>query len=542
MSQDRARWPRRVRAVAVAACTAALAVALPGSAGAKEPTAAAAQEIAWADCGEGAVSDAQCAAIQVPLDWRKPAGKKITLALSRLPARDPEHRIGPLLFNPGGPGGSGAAVVAYSDLLTAAPEFEPLRDRFDLIGFDPRGVGSSTPVTCPAPLHDPAVGAFPGTPAAYATLKRFNRAAGKACRAATGPLIDHVDTASVVSDVEALRRALGAEKISWLGLSYGTEIGSLYAQRHPNRVRTMVLDGVVDHTLPARRAAVDEARATEQALLRFARWCHDAEQCALRGTDAVAVYDAVLARADAAGIPAAGLGRHATAEELANGAYTYLTQPATWPLLAGALAAASGQAGDADASHLVAPASFLQPEYKAYRTVGCHDFAPDTRGFSDLRAQAARLRAVAPHTWRYSEFWDWTSGCLGWPVPAANPPAPLKVRGAPPILLVNTRFDPATPYPWAQRLTSRIDGGRLLTVEGDGHTGILNSSCARAHEAAYLVTGKTPAPGTTCAASPSAAVAGASADGGVVAGATVGGGVVAGATVGGGVVAGGGPR
>ncbi|MFJ9739175.1 alpha/beta hydrolase [Streptomyces sp. NPDC101166] len=506
MSQDRARWSRRVRAVAVAACTAALAVALPGSAGAKEPSAAATQEIAWTGCGEGSVPDAQCAAVQVPLDWKKPTGPKITLALSRLPARAPDRRIGPLLFNPGGPGGSGAAVVAYSDLLTAAPEFEPLRDRFDLIGFDPRGVGSSTAVSCPRPLHDPAVSAFPRTKAAYTELQRFNRTAGRACRDATGPLIDHVDTASVVSDVEALRRALGAEKISWLGLSYGTEIGSLYAQRHPGRVRTMVLDGVVDHSLPARRAAVDEARAIETALRRFARWCRGAEQCALRDTDPVAVYDAVMHQGGASGVPAAALGRAVTAEELAGGAYIYLTQPSTWPLLAGALAAASGRAGDADATHLVAPASFLQPEYPAYRTVGCHDFAPGTRGYPDLRAQAAHLRAVAPHTWRYSEFWDWTSGCLGWPVAAANPPAPLKVRGAPPILLVNTRFDPATPYPWAQRVTAKIDGARLLTVDGDGHTGILNSSCARAHEAAYLVTGKTPPAGTTCAASPSAAV------------------------------------
>ncbi|BBC32367.1 hypothetical protein SGFS_036610 [Streptomyces graminofaciens] len=507
MSEDRARWSRRVRAVAVAACTAALAAVVPGSAGAAEPSAAAVDEIAWADCGEGSVPDAQCAAIQVPLDWAKPDGEKITLALSRLPARDPEKRIGPLLFNPGGPGGSGAAVVAYSDLLTAAPEFEPLRDRFDLIGFDPRGVGQSTPITCPKPLHDPAVSVFPRTRTAFEDLKRTNRTAGRACREATGPLIDHVDTASVVSDVEALRKALGTEKISWLGLSYGTEIGSLYAQRHPDRVRTMVLDGVVDHSLSARRAAVDEARATEKALRRFARWCRGDEQCALRGTDAVAVYDTVMARAGTSGIPAAGLGRDAGAEELASGAYTYLTQPSTWPYLAGALAAASGQAGDADATDLAAPASYLQPEYKAYRAVGCHDFAPDTRDFLDLRAQTAHLRAVAPHTWRYSEFWDWTSGCLDWPVAAANPPAPLKVRNAPPILLVNTRHDAATPYRWAERVAAKIVGGRLLTVEGDGHTGILNSSCARAHEAEYLVTGKTPAAGTTCAASQSAEVA-----------------------------------
>ncbi|MFF3399903.1 alpha/beta hydrolase [Streptomyces sp. NPDC002659] len=515
MSEHRARASRRVLGLIAAGSTLALAVVMPTLADAHEASVESAAQIAWADCGEGSVPGAQCAQMEVPLDWTKPGGKKITLALSKLPALDKENRIGPLLFNPGGPGGSGMGAVAYSDLLAIAPEFAPLRQRFDLIGFDPRGVGQSTPIACPKPLHDPAVSTFPRTPAAYEQLKRFNRTAGQACREATGPLIDHVDTGSVVSDVEALRKALGAQKISWLGLSYGTEIGSLYAQRHPDRVRTMVLDGVVDHSLPTRTAAIDEARATEKALRRFADWCRTDEQCALHGADAIATYDGVMTAARTSGIPASNLGRKANAEELANGAYTYLTQPSAWPLLAGALAAAAGLAGDADATGLVTPASFLQPEYKAYRTVGCHDFAPDTRGFVDMAVQSARVRSVAPHTWRYSEFWDWTSGCVGWPVPAANRPAPLAVHGAPPVLLVNTRYDAATPYRWAQRLAAKIDGSRLLTVEGDGHTGILNSACARGHEAQYLVTGKTPPAGATCTASQSAAVAKAITSGGL---------------------------
>ncbi|MFE1441630.1 alpha/beta hydrolase [Streptomyces sp. NPDC058739] len=516
MVQHRARVSRRVRRLTAAVCaTAVAAVVLPGIARAQEPGPAGAEPIAWADCGEGSVPGAQCATVQVPLDWSRPRGERITLALSRLPARDPANRIGPLLFNPGGPGGSGMAAVAYSDLLSAAPEFAELRDRFDLIGFDPRGVGGSTPVTCPKPLHDPAVGAFPRTPAEHAGLKRFNKAAGSACRAATGALMDHVDTGSVVRDVEALRKAVGAEKISYLGLSYGTEIGSLYAQRYPHRVRAMVLDGVVDHSLPTRRAAADEARATERALHRFADWCAGDDSCVLKGADALAVYDGVLAAAEATGINASEPGREVNAEELTNGAYTYLTQPATWPYLAGALAAAAGLGGaPADASALVAPASFLQPEYDAYRTVGCHDFVSRTPGFPDMSAQAARLKRIAPHTWRYSEFWDWTSGCAGWPVAPANPPAPLAVHGAPPVLLVSTRYDAATPHVWAERLAARIEGSSLLTVEGDGHTGILNSGCARGHEARYLLSGRVPAAGTTCAPSRSAAVTEALAGGG----------------------------
>jgi pimeloyl-ACP methyl ester carboxylesterase len=459
--------------------------------------------IAWSPCPAGdpvPVPGAQCGTLEVPLDWAAPRSGTITLALSRLPALDTARRIGPLLLNPGGPGGAGAQVVAYDDLLDGAPELAGLRERFDVIGFDPRGVGSSTPVVCPEPLHDPAVTTFPNTVAQFRALVRLNRTSGASCRTATGPLIDHVDTASVVSDLEAIRHALGAPQISFLGLSYGTEIGSLYAERYPRRVREMVVDGAVDHSRSSEQAVLDEAAATELALTRFAGWCSSDDGCVLHGQDVLGLYSQLLAAADRDGIPAAGLGRRVTGEELANGAYAYLQQRAAWPALALSLASAAGLGGEADGSQLVAAASFAGEEYDAYRTVGCHDFAPGTRNLAQLRGLARAVRHAAPHAWRYSEFWDWTTGCVGWPVRPANAPRPLSVRGAPPILIVNTRFDPATPYVWAERLAAQIDGSRLLTVEGDGHTGILHSSCARTHEAKYLLSGVLPARGATCAA------------------------------------------
>ncbi|MFF4140801.1 alpha/beta hydrolase [Streptomyces sp. NPDC001698] len=381
----------------------------------------------------------------------------------------------------------------------SAPEFGALRERFDIIGFDPRGVGASTPVVCPRPLHDPRVTTFPRTPVEFARLASFNHASGEACRRATGALIDHVSTADVVRDVEAIRRALGAQRISWLGLSYGTLIGSRYAERHPDRVRAMVLDGAVDHAVPARRAALDEARATEDAFRRFARWCASASECALHGTDVPTLFDALMASAERDGVPATSLGRNTTAEELTSGSYTLLYRRAAWPLLAQALARASGSDGAADASALVAGAMFQDPTYPAYRTIGCHDFAPGPTSPRDMVRQAANLREAAPHMWRYSEFWDWTSGCLGWPVRPGNPPSPLRVTGAAPILVVGTRHDPATPYAWARSLSGRIEGSGLLTVDGDGHTGILHSSCARSHFTEYLVSGRLPAEGAVCA-------------------------------------------
>jgi pimeloyl-ACP methyl ester carboxylesterase len=452
--------------------------------------------LAWAACtGANAQPGAECATLTVPLDHRVPGAGTVSLALARLPALDQDRRVGVLLVNPGGPGGSGVGAVGYDPTLAGAPEFGELRARFDIVGFDPRGVGASTPVTCPDPLHDPAVSPFPRDPAEFAALTRLNRTRGQSCREATGPLIDHVDTASVVADVDLVRAALGERRISFLGLSYGTEIGARYAERFPRRVRTMVLDGVVDHSRSARRAAVDEARATETALHHFAGWCATSAECPLAGQDVLGIHDRVLAAAEQGTLPAAALGRAVTAPEVAQGVYGYLQLRAGWPLLAGALAA--GRAGDA--SQLVGAANFLAPTYPAYRTVGCHDFAPDTRGWADLAAQAAVLRTVAPHTWQHSEFWDWTSGCAGWPVPPANPPRPLTVRGAPPILLVSTTDDPATPYGWARAVRRDISGSGLLTVDGDGHTGILHSSCARTEMARYLVSGTLPA-GATCPA------------------------------------------
>ncbi|UQS21465.1 alpha/beta hydrolase [Amycolatopsis thermalba] len=427
----------------------------------------AAPALTWHDCATPQTAKRlQCAELDVP---------GAMLRLTRLPALDPARRIGSLLVNPGGPGGSGADVVSYGGLGLATPEFAELNQRFDVIGFDPRGVGGSTPAITCGPMHDPAVSRFPADDAGYARLAAHNRDVGLGCR---GPR--RVDTATVAEDVERIRLALGEDRISWLGVSYGTEIGALYAARYPHHVRAMVLDGAVDHALPMRQAILDEAAATEDGLLRFAQWC--ASTC---GEDVLARYDALMAD----GAPSAQLGRRATPEELAAGVYSHLYFPQLWPRLADALRAAPR-----DASALTSVMQFTSPEYAAYRAVGCQDFPAPFTGPADLRRLAEQVREVAPHSWRYSEFWDFASGCLGWPVPAANPPHPEPVRGAPPILVVGGTHDPATPLTWARSLSARIEGSTLLVHDGDGHTGLYNSACVRRHEAAYLISGT---PGTS---------------------------------------------
>lgn len=339
---------------------------------------------------------------------------------------------------------------------------------------------------------------FPRTRAQYARLVRLNRTAGARCRAETGPLIDHVDTVSAARDVDAIRAALGERKITWFGVSYGSEFGQTYARLFPGHVRRMVIDGIVDHRRSVRRDAVDEARAIEHGFSDFADWCARTTSCALHGTGARTAFDALMRRPG--GVPAATYHRNATAEEITEGAYGRLYFPAMWPGLANALAAARGDAThEPDASALLATAAFSEPAYYApYRTIACHDFPGEVRGLGDLRSRERAVRRAAPRMWRYSEFWDMTSGCLGWPVRAQNPPGPSRVTGAPPILVVGNTSDPATPYPWARAVHRQIAGSRLLTYDGDGHTALYNSPCAQAAEVRYLTTGALPAAGTVC--------------------------------------------
>ncbi|MBB5853820.1 alpha/beta hydrolase [Amycolatopsis umgeniensis] len=448
--------------------------------------ASAAPRLAWKPCATEYAPTLECASLQV--------NGTISIALAKLPATDPARRIGSLLTNPGGPGGSGVTVLEYGGRGFALdkPEMAEVRQRFDVIGFDPRGVGKSKPaVACGPTLHDPAVSLFPENRAGYDKLIAHNRASGIECLKRTGPVLSQVDTWRAADDIESIRVALGEPKVDWLGVSYGSELGAVYAEKYPKRIRTMVLDGAIDHSVPTRRAIVDEAIATESALEDFAKWCTTSADCALRGKDVLATYDALMATPG--GVPSKELGRKVTAEEMASGVYGSLILPAFWPELAKGIATAT--TGNADG---LLPYSQLDPSYGAYRAIGCHDFGPAHTSYADMRLMQGLVKTVAPHSWRYSEFWDITSGCAGWPVAPAYLPRPQKVRGAAPILVVGGEHDPATPLVWAKGLARNIENSTLLVDAGYGHTGLLNSACVRTEEVKYLVSGLTPAPGTVC--------------------------------------------
>ena len=415
---------------------------------------------------------AQCATLSVPLDWAHPNGATINLALSKLPAADPSQRVGELLFNPGGPGGGGAESVEYG----GAQFPKQLRDRFDLIGFDPRGVGHSTPtIACAQPPFDPSVTQFPVTKAQFDRLVAHNRSVGEDCLRTTGPLLAHLDTISVAHDLDAIRSALGESTINFLGLSYGTLIGNIYAHLYPQRIRAMVLDGPLDHTVGSARMVADENAAAEVELQHFFQ--------AMPGTKET--FDRLLGQLSGA-----------RAEVVLQGVYEYLNLTSFWPQLASALR----QAADGDTSALVdaadnGPNSAEDPTHvagsQAFLAIGCQDFPSQVHTFGQLRAQIAQAARTAPDLTGHEEAWLLNAGCIGWPVPAQDPWQPEPVRGAPPILVVAGKYDPATPYPWGVGLARQISGSILLTRSTDGHTAFYNDPCALQQEADYLVDPRT---------------------------------------------------
>ncbi|MFT4038969.1 MAG: alpha/beta hydrolase [Thermomicrobiales bacterium] len=483
------------------------ALAAPAPARAQTPVAVAAA--AWGPC-EGAPPEAalECASIAVPLDYAEPDGAQISIGLNRLPAREPEQRIGSLIVNPGGPGGVATSLIAAEAMDIPLFDAE-LRDRFDIVGMDPRGVGTSTPVQCDPEIWNRPVSHFPQDEAGFAALQAHTEAAWQSCLALTGPLLQHLDTVSAARDMEQVRLALGGEPLNYLGLSYGTQLGATYAELFPGAIRVMALDGALDHGQRGLAMLNDESRAYETELVRFAAWCDAEPACALHGQNVLAAFDELVATADRAPIPAAQCAQSGACRATVmgedirvNAQNLLLIKPplpdlgsAGWNDLAQAIIAA--QHGDASA---FSPrlADGLTSELYPELAIACADWQTDITTWDDLAAYELFGATISPHTQGASQTWGILTGCMNWPVPVANPQGVWNVQGAPPILIVNATHDPSTSYLWAQLMREQIAGSVLLTRAGDGHTSTFlpEGSATRAAITHYLLTGETPPPNT----------------------------------------------
>jgi len=454
------------------------------------------QELTWTSCSEG-----ECATAQVPLDYADPAGETIDVALARVPATG--DRLGSLLLNPGGPGSSGIDFLSAAKTMVSAG----VRERYDLVGFDPRGVQRSAPVTC---VDGPAMDALVAQDPDYSTdagiqeaIDRF-AAFGAECLARTGEVLGHVDTVSAARDMDVLRAALGDDTLTYLGYSYGTQLGATYAALFPDRVGRMVLDGALDPTLTTDELSEGQARGFEGALRAYVTDCQAGRSCPLTGgvDHGLSQVRGLLDRARTSPLPT-GTDRTLTQSLTFYGIALALYSQSYWPLLTQALSAAITRN---DGSVLLqlsdayfdrnADGTYASNSTEAFWAIGCLD-GRDSADADTMRAQAARIEQAAPTVGTFFSYGGVV--CADWPVPEVGGLDSYSAEGAPPILVVGTTNDPATPYAWAQRLATTLSSGVLLTHEGEGHTayGTSNACVADAVDT-YLLEGAPPAEGTRC--------------------------------------------
>ncbi|MGA4990509.1 alpha/beta hydrolase [Nonomuraea bangladeshensis] len=469
----------------VLAAVSSLVISLPPGAAA---AAAAPRTIAWAPCPED--TTAECGTLKVPIDWDNPGGAAIDLAVARRKATGPASRIGSLVVNPGGPGASGVDFVVHGSGYFSSK----LRGRFDLVGFDPRGVGRSHPVKCSAALVRERPHPLIGSQADMDAWVSYNRRLREDCRARTGPLYDRVSSLDVARDVEALRAALGDDKLTYYGVSHGTLIGQAYAERFPGRVRALALDSNFDHSVDTAAYLSTAAAQTAGAFDQFVAWCEATPSCALNGKDVRGFWKGLLERADRGelhepGVPDVPLGAY----ELVNTAFAGLYNP-NWAELAELLAAIDGGGPQPAAS-----AARDEEEVPVSTPVFCQDFhlpvADHAEYASLLRRQAGQagdMRYSPPALGRIA-------GCLGQPTPVPNPQHRLRVDTAAPILLASSLHDPATGYQWTLSTARQIGAAaRVLTYEGSGHTVYGRSACTAGAIDRYLIARSVPAGGVRC--------------------------------------------
>ena len=494
------RVGRLIRVALMCACATTL-VGIASTPAEGERAAKAPAPLAWVPCTD--LVGAECATLHVPMDYARPGDKRIDIALSRVPATDPTRRIGSLLVNPGGPGGAGRslAVDLHNMLAVGAPSDREVAARFDLIGFDPRGVGASSAVECGSLDGLDRADYTPDDPAERVALVDTMRAFAKACKAGTGRLLQFVGTESAARDLDQIRRAVGENKLTYLGFSYGTQLGATYADLFPHRVRALVLDGAYDPASPGVESVREQAASLNAAFDTFAADCAARPECAARFPEGLgAVFDRVAERADAAPLSDPSTpGRTVTEGEFVTGLGTALF---VLPAAAGFIEEGIARAEAGDGS-LGARGFELYADTRdgvrsnlseATVAVECLDYQwpRGANGFGQIVTGTERRSPRFGQTF-LREFLP----CAYWTVQSTPRPAPVAV-GAPPILVIGTTGDPATPYQGAQAMAKELDSGVLLTREGVGHTAYLSSRCVNDAVNAYLLTLTVPARGTTC--------------------------------------------
>ncbi|MGI8751905.1 MAG: alpha/beta hydrolase [Acidimicrobiales bacterium] len=461
--------------------------------------------VSWHACGSAeGPAGYQCATVTVPLDPSRPGPATLPLALDRRPASGVS--AGSLLVNPGGPGASGV-----DDLPTIVGMLDPdLTSHFDIVGFDPPGVGHSDPVTC---LDNTAFGQYlhldpsPPGPAGLASILTADRKFAAGCAARSHAVLGQVSTIDAARDMDLIRRALGEPKLNYLGFSYGTLLGATYAQLFGAHVRAMVLDGAIDPSQGVLAQIKDQAASFDSQFRQLAATCAASPSCPWHGAPGgvvgsggsglVAAFGSLLDLVRQHPIPVGD--RSVGPSELLYGTAAGLYSTQSWPLIEEALADAENGDGTLmlaafDSYVERSPSGIYSNSLEAQAAVNCLDDPSPTT--AALAAAVPAFEAAAPVFGLpvlYGEL-----QCAVWPVPATSAPHVITAPQAPTIVVVGSTGDPATPYPGAQRLARELTHGLLLTRDGGGHTGYGASSCIRQAVDQYLISLAPPVPATTC--------------------------------------------
>ncbi|MFD0053622.1 alpha/beta hydrolase [Streptomyces sp. NPDC127168] len=464
------------------------------------------QKLGWRDCG---VPGFQCATMKAPLDYAQPADGDVRLAVARKKATGPGKRLGSLLVNPGGPGGS---AVSYLQQYAGIGYPEKVRAQYDMVAVDPRGVARSEPVEC---LDGREMDAYTRTDVTpddedetdelVDAFKEF----AEGCGADSPKLLRHVSTVEAARDMDVLRAVLGDDKLTYVGASYGTLLGATYAGLFPDRAGRLVLDGAMDPSLPARRLNLEQTAGFETAFQSFAKDCVRRADCPLGDKNATPAevgrnLKAFFDDLDAKPIPTGDANGRKLTESLATtGVIAAMYDEGAWQQLRKSLTSATKE--NDGAGLLALSDSYYEREADggysnlmfANAAVNCLDLPAAFSSPDEVRDALPDFEKASPV---FGEGLAWASlNCTYWPVRASGEPHRIEAAGATPIVVVGTTRDPATPYRWAEALAAQLSSGRLLTYEGDGHTAYgRGSTCIDSAIDTYLLRGTAPEDGKRC--------------------------------------------
>lgn len=459
-----------------------------------------AQQLAWQQCGGGF----ECAQLRVPKDYEHPeAAGDFNLKVNRLRA-DGGKRIGSLILNPGGPGGSGVDYARAARSVVS----DDVRKVYDMVGFDPRGVGASDAVDCLTDAETDEllqVDPSPDTPAEVQSLTAEAATVGRQCLERSPDIARWMDTVSTAKDLDILRATLGDDRLHYLGKSFGTAIGTVYAEQFPSRVGRMVLDGAFPVSLTSDQISLGQSQGFERALRRFVQDCIDRSDCPLAATtvdEGVAEIQQFLASLEAS--PMVVREGEVLTEALASAAVLYYlyAPPDDWRQLREGLRAAYDEDGSVLLNMLnerlqrnSATGAYANNAQEAFYAVSCLDRPGSS--LADIEGRGKVWAEAAP---TFGPYLAWSDAvCAQWPITAVSQPRAVTATGAAPILVVSAQYDPATPYEWGVKMAEEFDNAVLVSSNSDGHTSYRNGSrCVDAAVDAYLITGNVPAADPRC--------------------------------------------